>query len=418
MLIRHKLAIATSLVCVQLTACKVGGETGKHDQKSGLASSAANTKAAQESDDIRFNLASYARTNPKMKDLGKIVAPGDAYLGLGDKKTFLVQTNVTADGELPAGSAPRVLAGMWVNASVFNLDLGAKSKLIEVTAESKDKNSGIVGTVRYQGQEKFKKPLTHLWDQTFTRSMEGDAVVPTPIPGLGVKFSGNIGGEFGGKIDPSVRTEDALRLSFVPRVGLVAGIAGGVSALSFASAQGFGSVTILETRMAHYAALGVHRDLGIAAGGIGIEDGDMTWLSGQLGIRAETGLDVPGLPPGVNAALWTLVRAVLPGVKDSYEYTLWKPDPINISKLPSFANYARRLIQKPMSGDECNTRLQQMTVKVQGISRDIEKDVLRMNEEYQKDPKQTLLDQMQAAATVKTNYQEALGLLDAECAMF
>lgn len=412
---RFKIAVV-GIFSLQLVACKVGSSKGGDAKSSELANTSDSVKPGQDSQ-IRFNLASYARNHPEMRALGKIVAPGDAHLGLGDKKTFLVETNVIADGEVPAGSPPRLQAGMWVNAAVFNLDLGAKNKLIEVSAEAKDKATGVVGTVRYQGQEKFKKPLSRLWEQTFTRSMDGDAVVPTPIPGLGVKFSGNIGGEFGGRIDPSVHVEDSLRLSFVPRVGLTAGIAGGVSALSFASAQAFGSVTILDTRMAHYAALGFHRDLGMAAGSIGIEDGAMKWLAGKVGIRAQTGLDIPGLPPGVNALLWTLVRSIVHGIREEYEYTLWKPDPINVNKLPSFANYMRRLTKMPTDRDECAARLAQMSVKVQAMSREIEADVKRINEQYLKDPQQHFLDQMRAAATVKTNYQEALGLLHAECAV-
>lgn len=406
-----KSLLLLSSASLLLFACKVQGPAD--DDTSGVKEATA-ADAATDRDGIHFNLAAYSKTKPEMAPLAALVAPGDAYLKLGERKKFEVQTNANADGVAPPGIAPTFDAGLWVNAAAFNIDLGLNDKLVEVMSEANANPISLNGKVRYMGQEKLNSELTTAWEQTFARSLAADAVIPTPVPGLGVNFGVNIGGEFGGKIAPSVRNNDALTAAFIPRAAFNAGVTGGISTAIFLGAEAFGSVTIIETQLSHYAALGYHKALGIAAGSLGIEDGKMTWLSGRVGIRAKTGSS--NLPTGINAALWKMVTFLVPGADMNWEHVLWEPEPLKVNRLPAFAKFMERFVNSPRSQSECLQRVAQFKPKVDEISRKVEAEVAKLNEEYEKSQDHELADQMRAAATAKTNYQQILAVAESECA--
>jgi hypothetical protein len=409
-----KSLLILSSASLLLFACKAQGPAG--DDTSGVKEAAAATaaNAATDKDGIHFNLAAYSKTKPEMAPLAALVAPGDAYLKLGDRRKFEVQTNANADGVAPPGVAPTFDAGLWVNAAAFNIDLGLSDKLVEVMSEANANPISLNGKVRYMGQEKLNAELTTTWEQTFARSLSSDAVIPTPIPGLGVNFGVNIGGEFGGKIDPSFRNDDAITMAFVPRAAFNAGVTGGISTAVFLGAEAFGSVTIIETQLSHYAALGYHKSVGIAAGSLGIEDGKMTWLSGKVGLRAKTGAS--NLPAGINAVLWKMVTTLVPGVDKSWEHVLWEPEPLKVNRLPAFATFMERFIKSPRSRSECLQQVAQFKHKADEISQKVEAEVAKLNEEYEKSKDHELADQMRAAATAKTNYQQILAVAESECA--
>jgi hypothetical protein len=409
-----KSLLILSSASLLLFACKAQGPAG--DDTSGVKEAAAATaaNAATDKDGIHFNLAAYSKTKPEMAPLAALVAPGDAYLKLGDRKKFEVQTNASADGVAPPGVAPTFDAGLWVNAAAFNIDLGLNDKLVEVMSEANANPISLNGKVRYMGQEKLNAELTTAWEQTFARSLSSDAVIPTPIPGLGVNFGVNIGGEFGGKIDPSFRNDDAMTMAFIPRAAFNAGVTGGISTAVFLGAEAFGSVIIIETQLSHYAALGYHKSVGIAAGSLGIEDGKMTWLSGKVGLRAKTGAS--NLPAGINAVLWKMVTTFVPGVDKSWEHVLWEPEPLKVNRLPAFAKFMERFIKSPRSRSECLQQVAQFKHKADEISQKVEAEVAKLNEEYEKSKDHELADQMRAAATAKTNYQQILAVAESECA--
>ena len=273
------------------------------------------------------------------------------------------------------------------------------------------------GIVRYRGQEKINRVLTKKWEQVFTRSLAADAVVPTPIPGLGVSFGANIGGEFGGVINPNIRGSNALMLSFIPRVALSAGVTGGVKTALFLGAEAFGTTRIIDSNLTHFAALGYHDDVGIAAGSLGIEDGNMTWLKGEIGIRAFVKPDMVGLPVGVDSGLWSPVDGALSSLgKKTWQYVLWQPNALAITSLPPFASFTERYILEPRNRSECIEKAKQFREKVAEVSSNIGTEVARLSDEFDKTKNQSLHDQIRAAATTKVNYQQILAIAEAECA--
>ena len=365
---------------------------------------------------IHFNLAAYTRQRPELTVLAAMAAPGDAFLSLGDKNTFYVQANATADGESPKGMPPKFKASAWINGTVFGKSLGTTDKLIEIATETAVNPITVRGIVRYQGQEKLNAPLTKVWSQTFARSLAVDAVLPSPVPGLGVTFGANIGGEFGGAMEPNIRGGNALSLAFIPKISLSAGVTGGVKSTLFAAVDAFGTVTILDTNLTHFASLAYQGSVGIAAGSIGIDDGFMKWLSGRVGIRARVGQDATGgLPTGVDKALWTVASSAgLPS--GTWEHTLWAPSAVNVYALPQFSAFMERYINSPGSRSECLSKAKDFSAIVKDIGATIDADVSKLTAAAAKTNDPLLQNKLKAQATTKTNYDQILVVAQAECA--
>jgi len=399
----------TLTVAVVGFGCK---ESRRSDSDSAVQTTA--TNSAEKG--IHFNLAAYSRQRPELAALAALAAPGDAFLSLGDKRTFYVQANATTDGESPNGMPPKLKASAWVNGSVFGKSLSSTDKLVEIACETAVKPAAIRGIVRYQGQEKLNTPLTKVWNQTFARSLAVDAVFPTPIPGLGVTFGANIGGEFGGTMQPNLVGENTVSMAFIPKISLSAGISGSLKSALFASVDAIGAVTIIDTNLTHFAALTYHEGIGIAAGSIGIDDGFMKWLSGRVSLRARVGKEaVGGLPAGVDKALWAAATAA--GVQEgTWEHTLWAPDAVNIYALPQFSDFMERYINSPGSRSECTGKAQEFAAIVKKIAVQIEADVNKLSADSAgaKDP--LLQNKLKTLATTKTNYYQILAVAQAECA--
>jgi len=411
---------AILLACAGLTAaCK---------DKAAKDSPAADTKALFDRapaagtpkgnpDTISFNLANYARTNGSLAELAKLGAPGDAYLSLGNKERFMIEANAVAEAKTSKAMPPKFEAGVWAGGYVFGVPLGNISKLIEILAIGGSKPVNLTGVVRYMGQEKFRGSVLKTWQQKFMRELSTGLTFPTPIPGLGVTFGANIGGEFGGKIDPAAAADGTIATSFVPGLALSAGITGGVKAMNFVSAQAVGSVTMVDISISHYAALIYHENLGIGASTLGIEDGNMNWMKGSLALRATSNLSASGaLPPQVDAKLWKLAIGGVAGNGAVWEYKLWEPTPIMISQLPPFSQFMHRFINEPATRSECLQRVAKFEPEVAKVKASIQAQVTKLLADYERNKNPAQLDEIKAAATIKTNYQEILAAAESECA--
>lgn len=396
---------------IVLAACKVGLPLIGQDRSLQSA-----TTPTADWRGLKFNLATYARQKPELSALASLAVPGDAQLNLGSPDRFQVQTNATAEGTVLPGQSPNMNFAVWVNALAFGKDLGEGKKMVEVQAQVRSRPIAIRGIVRYRGQEKFNRELTSAWNQTFTRSLSTDAVFPSPMPGLGVKFGANIGGEFGGKIDPAVRDGESLGVAFVPRIAFSAGVVGGITSPVFAEAVAFGSVTIVETQMSHFASVTHHPILGIAAGTLGVEDGAMKWLAGSLGIRAKLGADQASLPAGVNGTLWHLVTNQSAGPGKSWEHVLWAPEPVAISRLPSYAGFMEQFLNAPKDRGECMARVEQFRPHLETVKQAIDTAITRLEQEKETSKNNRLQDEILATAMTKNSYEHVLKVITAECA--
>lgn len=407
------ISLFSIVVALGLAACKADLRQLAQERSS---PSAATPAAAADWRGLKFNLATYARQKPELSALAAMAAPGDSQLNLGSPERFQVQTNATAEGTVLPGQPPQMSFAVWVNALAFGKDLGEGKKMVEVQAQVRSRPIAIRGIVRYRGQEKFNRELTSAWNQTFTRSMATDAVFPTPMPGLGVKFGANVGGEFGGKIDPAVRDGESLGVAFVPRIAFSAGVSGGVTSPIFSEAVAFGSVIIVETQMSHFASVTHHPILGIAAGTLGVEDGTMKWLTGSVGIRAKLGADQSALPAGVNAALWHLVTNQSAGPNQSWEHVLWAPEPIAISRLPSYAGFMEQFLNAPKNRSECMARVDEFRPHLDTVKQAIDAAIARLEQEKEKSKSNRLQDEIHATAMTKNSYEHVLKVMTAECA--
>ena len=208
-------------------------------------------------------------------------------------------------------------------------------------------------------------------------------------------------------MEPSIRSGNALFLAFIPKINLSAGVTGGVKSALFAAVDAFGSVTILDTNLTHFASLAYHDSVGIAAGSIGIDDGLMKWLSGRVGIRARLGQDATGgLPTGVDKALWTVASSA--GVPTgTWEHTLWAPSAVNVYALPQFSAFMERYINSPGSRSECLSK---------DIGATIDADVTKLTAAAATTNDPLLQNKLKAQATTKTNYDQILTVAQAECA--
>ncbi len=373
---------------------------------------------------LHFNLTSYARANPSLAALASMAVPGDAYLAIGSKDRFEVDTNLTADTVLQEHAAPSFKADFWIDAYVFGKQIGGAGsgghgQAIEILVQASPDPAGVQAIIRYLGQEKYHGDIKGKWNQSFTRTLGDDATF-YPVPFLGVTVTGNIGGEFGGRSQVVYQEAQAVAVSFIPGISFHAAIGGGVKALNFTAAIAEGQVTIIDTNITTVASLGYHPKLGIVVGDLGVEDGQFRTIDGKIVVKANADLRLGNkLPGGVSQELWHSVTTKVTGSdKQQYawEHTVWQPTKVPPHKLPPYAKYIHRFIQPPASFSECNDRFQQFEPEVRRYSEKVNASVESLAAGQSHPPDPTVEDQMRAQATLKTNFNLLLAEVQSACA--
>jgi len=373
---------------------------------------------------LHFSLTSYARAKPSLAALASMAAPGDAYLAIGSKDRFEVDTNMTADTVLQEHAAPSFKADFWIDAYVFGKQIGGAGsgghgQVIEILVQASPDPAGVQAIIRYLGQEKYHGDIKGKWKQSFTRSL-GDNATFYPVPLLGVTVTGNIGGEFGGRSEVVYQETQAIAVSFIPGISLHGGIGGGVKPLSFTSAIAEGQVTLIDTNIATVASLGYHPKLGMVVGDLGVEDGQFRTIDGKIVVKANADLSLGNkLPGGVPEKLWHSVTTKVTGSdKQQYawEHTVWQPAKVPPHKLPPYGKYLHRFIQPPASVGECNDRFQQFEPDVRRYSEKVNASVEALAAGQSDPPDATVEDQMRAQATLKTNFNLLLAEVQSACA--
>lgn len=338
-----------------LIACgsphKKAGETGSELES-------VDTKGSE-----KFNLAKFVRENPKTEILKKLVGDGDSFLFFGDKTKFRIETNMTLDTQGEKGfffGGPRAIAAAyWLDGYVFNKKIGGSSDrgyLIDLGAIGDLETTSLEAHVRFLGQDKYRGKVEGHYEKTFMRDLSIEPVY-YPMPLLGVKLSGNIGGELGLSADLGVKTANVMSLVFRPEVKLNGGLSGGVEVLKFVSAKVQGLVSMIDLNLAGTADLGFLKEANYSYGHTGVDVGELKAMDGLLEVFAKAQLKGV-LPGGVDAALWKIARETVGLEKEEYEWqhTIWDPKPVVQKDLSSYGNSFMKFAKMPSGLADCHEK--------------------------------------------------------------
>lgn len=370
MIAKHLCSV--SLLTFVLAACGAGDATRENselagvDQKGGWVMNTGDSAGSQ-----NFNLAKFAKeSNSLKKNLGRYSESGNTYLGLGDKNKFRAEMNMTVQNMGQASNAAdkrKIAAGYWLDTYVFSqkiggtnnrgltLDLGAIGHMDTLKADV---------VVRFVGQDLYKGETREAaYENSFMRDFNYEAVV-YPMPMIGLKVGGSVGGELGMRVSAGVRRDNAIGLNFVPRTSISGGITGGIVLLSFASAEAKGTAQLADLKIGSSANLGMIPTGYLSYGNVGIDGGDFKALDGKIDILAKAGLGNV-LPAGVGKNVWKWIADKV-GVKMDYEWshTLWDPKSLYIAKIPRLGNQFISFSSKPRSKEECITARESAKHKV------------------------------------------------------
>lgn len=311
---------------------------------------------ADSGDTQSFNLAKFIRENKATAALKGFVGAGDANVGFGDKGKFRVETNfvVTADGKTSLPVLKRnTSANYWLDAFIFNKKIGVpKGFILDMGASAELDTKGLEAYIRFLGQDKYRGHVDNVYDQTFARDLNAETVA-YPIPLLGVKLGGKIGGELGLRAQLGVNRADVITMGIKPRAGLHAAAAIGLEALKFAEAKIEGTVKIIEATVATSASIGYITAVGFAYGNIGVDATAITAADGKVEVIAKT--SIPGFLPGdIDKKLWTWLAGAL-GIKTEWEWkhTIWDPKPGFVKEIPGFGTSFFKFVDN----QECKSKV-------------------------------------------------------------
>ena len=320
-------------------------------------------EAVEDKGSEKFNLAKFLRENPKSAAIKPQIAPADAYIFFGSKEKFRVETNLSlntqGDQSYMFGAPRAVSANYWLEGYVFSKRIGSGDRgfIIDVGATGDLGAPAMEAYVRFLGADKFRGKVETTVEKTFVRDLNLDTVY-YPIPLLGVKVGGNIGGELGLKAIPSVKGPSAMSVTFVPKASVNAGLSGGVEVLKFAEAKVKGSVTLMMLEIAGIADLGVVKEANYAYGHTGVDGGLLESLEGKVEILANA--TVKGvLPGGIDGKLWEALLGAV-GVENTgweWKHTVWNPKPLIEKDLPSYGNSFMKFSKIPESLADCKSEV-------------------------------------------------------------
>lgn len=298
-----------------------------------------------------FNLARYVRENPKAADLQQYVGPGDAYLFFGDKSKFRLETNLTIDAQgggilESAGSYAR--GNYFLDGYVFNKQI-ADGHILDLGAEANFGSSQMTAYVRVLGEEKYHGSIKTVYDQTFVRDIPFEHTV-YGVPMLGVKVTGNVGGELGLHAAPHLRIDKALGVNFTPRLALHGEAAVTAEALMFLTAEARGTVKILQAEFVSSANLGLIPAEKFIYGNVGIDATNISALDGKIELYARTGAGSQ-VPEGVNGSLWQIVGSLI-GNRE-WRHTLWDPEALFTKTFGYYGRSFATFVSPPASEEAC-----------------------------------------------------------------
>lgn len=337
-----------------------------------------------EKSSTKFNLASYVKENPKMENLKRAVAPDESYLFFGERNKFRAETNFIIESRSDKSffdGDRAISASYFIDSYVFDKRIGGNGRgsILDLGAVADMASSTIEAHVRFMGQDKYKGELGKSLDQTFTRDLNLETVY-YPVPMLGLKVGGNVGGELGLKAELGFRNDRMMSLLFQPKTSISAGLGGGVTALAFATAKIEGLVRLLELKLAASANLGYMAERGFSYGHIGVDGGELTAIDGAIKILARAGLDGI-LPAGIDKALWKFVMKTI-GIEKSeweWEHTVWDPAPISENDVPAYTSSFAKMGKEPKDLSDCrlavaevDATLEQHISQLQAYSGDLE----------------------------------------------
>lgn len=348
-----------STLLTSLAAC------GGHKKDSGSPNSdleSVDTKGSE-----KFNMATFIRENPRTQILKNYVSPGDSSLFFGQKDKFYIESNMTLDSQGEKGfifGGPRaVTAAYWLDGFVFGKKMGGNAPrgfLIDVGATADLATTTLEAHFRFLGQDKFSGQVDGIYENTFVRDLSIEPIF-YPVPLLGIRVAGNIGGELGLRTELGVKTPDSINLNFKPKSQINAGLSSSIELIHFLSAKVEGIVNLMSFDLASAADLGYIKAANYLYGHNGVDGGQLQALDGKIEISAKAG--VTGiLPAGVDARLWNLL-GVDPS-QTSWSHTIWDPKPVLTDDLPAYGNSFMKFSSKPKNLSDCEQSVALVTQKL------------------------------------------------------
>ncbi len=311
-----------------------------------------------------FNLAKFSKENGSLKgSLGKYSESGNMDLGFGDKKSFKAEMNLTVQsfGDNSAAAGDRqIAAGYWLDTYAFNQKIaGSKDRgmTFDVGALGHLDNAKIDVAVRFAGHDIYRNAVFNgaAYDNSFTRDFNYSAVY-YPVPLLGLKVDGKVGGELGIHVQGGVRRDNALDVNFVPRIAANGALNTGITLLNFASAEVQGIAKLAEAQFSSSANIGLMPSANMGYGSIGIDGGKFTALDGKIDIVAKAGLGSV-LPKGVSKALWSFVFGNSGSGDWEWRHTVYQPKkPLYVADIPRLGADFISFYKKPKDKNECKSK--------------------------------------------------------------
>ena len=356
-----KSLISLTMLVVGLTACGRGEPETQNSEAFGVDDKGGWVlNNGDQAGNQAFNFAKFATENPSIKDtLGQLSQAGNSYLGFGERDKFRAEMNLTVQtfgDRSDATSRRKIAAGYWLDTFVFNerigggnnrgmtLDLGTLAHMDTLKADV---------VVRFVGNDLYKGETGEAaYENSFMRDFNYEKVF-YPVPMMGVKVAGVVGGELGMRVQAGVRRDNALGLSFVPRATVNAGLTGGMVLSNFASAEAVGTSKLADLKLGTSAHLGLIPSGQLAYGSIGVDGGEFRALDGKIELFAKAGLGNV-LPAGVGRNIWQWVLGKL-DIKENWEWrhTVFDPKLIYVAKIPRYGNQFAAFYAKPKDLGAC-----------------------------------------------------------------
>ncbi len=327
---------------------------------------------AEETQEEAFNLATFLRQTQGLSEkIKKMIAPGDAFLYVGDKQRFDIETNATlkTQGESGLFAGRRgIYANQWIDAHVFGQRLGQKSggQIVELGANADMDQKSIQVYFRFLGKDIYAGKVESRFEQSIVRDLTQDAVL-YPVPLLGLKVGGTVGGELGLVSELGLPTQKSLGLSFLPKSSLHASLGAGLQILAFSSAEVRGKVQMLDFQSLHQANLSPVPSQNAYYSTQAWKADQLKALDGQIDLVAKAGLSA--LPSSVDGSLW---QAIKDRLGFEWSHTVWDPEPLLIKELPPFASKLLRLLKKPKEASACQAQISGLTSEMKAHQQALE----------------------------------------------
>jgi hypothetical protein len=222
---------------------------------------------------------------------------------------------------------------------------------------------------RFLGKDIYAGKKESRFEQTIVRDLAQDVVI-YPLPLLGLKVGGKLGGELGLTSEFGLPHAQSVGLQFLPRSSLHASLGAGLQVLAFSSAEVRGQVKMLDLNAIQSASLSAMPAQNLVYGTQVWKADQLKALDGKIEIVAKAGLSA--LPASVDGSLW---QAIKDRLGFEWSHAVWDPEPVFVRDFPAAANKLLRIFKKPGEERICEDHRKALQETLSAHQKSLEKQV-------------------------------------------